>query len=216
MNNPYAVPSQNPPPSPQPPKKNSKILTYGGGCLGVFFGLILIMGVVGSLLPDQKTSPTPAPIASNLSPVVSTPSPTSKPTPKPTESPSQKRARVALEKRQKREAKARKIAEEKAEQRRLVAEREREAKEQEEAEARAVESERTDGVVTRAEYNRIKPGMSYSEVADIIGDGTEISRSDMAGYTTEMYSWENPSGLGNMNAMFQNDELISKAQFGLE
>ena len=216
MNNPYAVPSQNTPPSPPPPKKNSKILTYGGGCLGAFFVLFLFMGIVGSLLPDPKTSSTPKPMSSDSSQIVSAPSPTSKPTPKPTESPSQKRARVALEKKQKREAKARKIAEEKAEQRRLVAERERQAKEQEEAEAREIEAERTDGVVSRAEYNRIQSGMSYSEVADIIGDGTEISRSDMAGYTTEMYSWENPSGGGNMNAMFQNDKLISKAQFGLE
>ena len=215
MNNPYAVPSQSTPPPP-PPKKKSKILAYGGGCLGVFFVLFLFMGIVGSSLPDPKTSPTPAPRASTSSPVVAAPSPTSKPTPKPTESRSQRRARVALERKQKREAKARKIAEEKAEERRLVAERERQAKEQEATEAREAEAARTDGVVSMAEYNQIRSGMSYSQVTDIIGDGTEMSRSDMAGYTTVMYSWENPSGFGNMNAMFQNDRLIQKAQFGLE
>jgi hypothetical protein len=29
-----------------------------------------------------------------------------------------------------------------------------------------------------------------------------------------MYAWQNADG-SNMNAMFQNDRLISKAQFGL-
>jgi len=57
--------------------------------------------------------------------------------------------------------------------------------------------------------------MSYSEVRRIIGaPGEEVSRSDLAGLTTVMYSWINSNG-SNMNAMFQNDELIQKAQFGL-
>ena len=216
MNNPYAVPSQSPTPmpSPKPPKKSSKILTYGGGCLGAFFGLFILAGIIGSLAPDSKTNPSPSATASAMKPVLVVP--TSKPVPTPTPSATELRRIRAEKKRQ-----------EKAERRRLAAERKEAAKQQliaeakaqkekEEAEARAIEAERTDGVVSRAEYNRIRSGMSYSEVADIIGDGTEISRSDMAGYTTEMYSWENPSGGGNMNAMFQNDELISKAQFGLE
>jgi hypothetical protein len=30
-----------------------------------------------------------------------------------------------------------------------------------------------------------------------------------------MYQWSNTSGFANMNAMFQNDALVTKAQFGL-
>lgn len=70
-------------------------------------------------------------------------------------------------------------------------------------------------IVTRSEYDQIREGMSYSEVKAIIGaSGVELSRSDIAGYSTVMYSWTNSDG-SNMNAMFQNGGLVNKAQFGL-
>jgi len=70
-------------------------------------------------------------------------------------------------------------------------------------------------IVTLSEYHQISDGMSYEQVKRIIGDpGKEMSRSDIAGYTTIMYSWSN-SGGSNMNAMFQNDKMVNKAQFGL-
>ncbi len=70
-------------------------------------------------------------------------------------------------------------------------------------------------VVTLAEYEQIREGMTYEQVRGIIGaPGQELSRSDLAGYTTVMYSWSNPNG-SNMNAMFQNGGLVNKAQFGL-
>jgi len=66
-----------------------------------------------------------------------------------------------------------------------------------------------------ADYRRIASGMRYKQVRTIIGtEGEELSRSDMAQYTTIMYSWKNSNG-SNMNAMFQNDRLVTKAQFGL-
>lgn len=76
--------------------------------------------------------------------------------------------------------------------------------------------------VTKAEYDRIRDGMSYATVVSIIGKrGEELSRSHMGGVpgvmesiTTVMYSWQNVDG-SNMNAMFQNDRLVMKAQFGL-
>jgi ABC-type uncharacterized transport system permease subunit len=72
-------------------------------------------------------------------------------------------------------------------------------------------------IVTLAEFNRIQTGMSYSQVVGIIGaPGTEISRSEIGGYLTIMYQWQNEISLGNMNAMFQNGALVSKAQFGLK
>lgn len=60
-----------------------------------------------------------------------------------------------------------------------------------------------------------RKGMSYSEVKAIIGvGGEELSRSDIAGFSVVMYSWTNSNG-SNMNAMFQNGSLVSKAQFCL-
>ncbi len=57
--------------------------------------------------------------------------------------------------------------------------------------------------------------MTYEEAVRIVGArGDEQSRSDLAGLTTVMYSWMNDNG-SNMNAMFQNNRLVTKAQFGL-
>jgi hypothetical protein len=70
-------------------------------------------------------------------------------------------------------------------------------------------------VVTMADYQVIKKGMSYKTVRGILGaDGVELSRSEIAGTTTIMYSWKNPNG-SNMSAMFQDGALVTKAQFGL-
>jgi hypothetical protein len=76
--------------------------------------------------------------------------------------------------------------------------------------------------LTLKKYNRIQTGMSYTEVTNIIGyDGTEMSRNKMdaiPGFSNEvitiMYMWQNNNG-SNMNAIFQNDKLVQKAQFGL-
>lgn len=71
-------------------------------------------------------------------------------------------------------------------------------------------------VVTRAEYNKIESGMSYSEVTSIIGEsGEELSSNDIGGYETIMYQWVNPDG-SNMNALFQKDKMVQKAQFELK
>lgn len=75
----------------------------------------------------------------------------------------------------------------------------------------------TEGVagVTMAGYNRLKPGMSYAAASAILGgDGTELSSNDIGGTHTVMYQWKG-GFMANMNAMFQGDKLITKAQFGL-
>lgn len=77
-------------------------------------------------------------------------------------------------------------------------------------------------LVTFQHYERIRVGMPYSEVRSIIGSGgREVSRNQLDGVpgaapaiSTVMYQWENADG-SNMNAMFQNDALIQKAQSGL-
>lgn len=71
-------------------------------------------------------------------------------------------------------------------------------------------------LVTAAAFQQIQSGMRYEQVRAIIGaPGEEMSRMELAGTTTVMYSWANTDG-SNMNAMFQNGALISKAQFGLK
>ena len=70
-------------------------------------------------------------------------------------------------------------------------------------------------------FNCIQDGMTYNEVRRIIGcDGSLLSTSSMAGYTTTMYGWSGKSGFlqagANMNLMVQNGKVVMKAQFGLK
>jgi len=71
--------------------------------------------------------------------------------------------------------------------------------------------------VTRNEYEEVETGMSYEEVEDIIGEpGEELSSVEFPGMgRTIMYQWQN-NNFSNMTAMFEDDELVSKAQFGLK
>ena len=76
--------------------------------------------------------------------------------------------------------------------------------------------------VTADHYKQIQNGMSYRSVVSIIGiEGEEMSQNRieaipgvMDAVVTIMYQWTNSNGSG-MNAMFQNDKLMQKAQFGL-
>ena len=78
-------------------------------------------------------------------------------------------------------------------------------------------------VVTYDEYVQIEEGMSYEDAVQIIGEaGEELSRTAVPGVPgfsesaeIVIYSWMNSDG-GNMNATFQNDWLMNKAQFGLQ
>lgn len=57
--------------------------------------------------------------------------------------------------------------------------------------------------------------MTFAQVTAIISKPMqELSRNEIAGTETVMYMWEGGFG-ANMNAMFQNDKLIQKAQLGL-
>jgi len=69
--------------------------------------------------------------------------------------------------------------------------------------------------ITKALYNRIQTGMTYSEVVTILDqNGQELSRTEIAEIMSVMYQWVNEDG-SNMNIIFQNDKVIQKAQFGL-
>ncbi len=77
--------------------------------------------------------------------------------------------------------------------------------------------------VTFAQYNQIQVGMSYEQVFSIIGKhGEEMAQNRIEGVpgimtsiSTVMYQWTNGNGSG-MNAIFQNNKLMQKAQFGLK
>jgi len=72
--------------------------------------------------------------------------------------------------------------------------------------------------VTKAAFLRLQTGMSYAQAVSILGsDGDEEVHSEMAGVVTVSYRWKGEGTIGaNMSAMFQNDKLVTKAQFGLE
>lgn len=70
--------------------------------------------------------------------------------------------------------------------------------------------------LTMTKFKVVKSGMSLTQVQKILGsEGTEQSSVDIAGTHTVMQMWANDDG-ANMNATFQNDKLMSKAQFGLK
>ena len=78
-------------------------------------------------------------------------------------------------------------------------------------------TKRSGAGVTMENYNKLQTGMTYEQVVDILGEeGKEMSSNDIAGYKNVMYMWKAGGfSVGNMNAMFQNDALIQKAQFEL-
>jgi hypothetical protein len=52
---------------------------------------------------------------------------------------------------------------------------------------------------------------------EILGkDGEELSSNEIAGVKTVMYKWDGNGFAANMNAMFQNDKMMSKSQLGLK
>lgn len=71
--------------------------------------------------------------------------------------------------------------------------------------------------VTLAQFEQVANGQTYEEVVAILGfEGTVSSESEIAGIKTAMYTWKGDGFGANMNAMFQDGKLISKAQFGLK
>jgi hypothetical protein len=72
--------------------------------------------------------------------------------------------------------------------------------------------------VTMERYNKAQVGMNYQQVVNIMGqEGEQQGMSfDIIGLkTTIVYNWVNPDG-SNMNAVFQNNLLVSKSQSGLK
>ncbi|HTO29625.1 MAG TPA: hypothetical protein VL202_00375 [Pararhizobium sp.] len=71
--------------------------------------------------------------------------------------------------------------------------------------------------VSKAQYDALQSDSSYSQVVSVLGcHGEELSSTEMAGFKTVMLMWTGNSFGGNMNVMFQNGRMMSKAQFGLK
>jgi hypothetical protein len=84
--------------------------------------------------------------------------------------------------------------------------------------AAAASAQETSCAADLAAYSKLRDGMSYRQAVSTIGcDGSELSSSEIGGTRTVMYAWSGRGMLGaNMNAMFQDDRLVMKAQFGLK
>ena len=75
----------------------------------------------------------------------------------------------------------------------------------------------TDCRATAAAFEALQTGMTYAQTVEVIGcEGVVMSATEYTGLVTRMLGWEGEGTLGaNMNAMFQNDALVMKSQFGL-
>lgn len=69
-------------------------------------------------------------------------------------------------------------------------------------------------VITMKKYKQIKEGMTYMQVAKILGAGEKGSTSGASNIDTTMIMWRNADG-SNMNVTFHNNKVIGKAQSGL-
>jgi hypothetical protein len=73
-------------------------------------------------------------------------------------------------------------------------------------------------VVDREKFSNMKAGMSIFQIERDVGcSGTLASSSTFGDIHTVMITWPGSGSFGaNMNATFQNDLLVRKAQFGLK
>jgi hypothetical protein len=72
------------------------------------------------------------------------------------------------------------------------------------------------GTLTKEKFDKIKNGMTYKQVVEIIGsEGEEMSSSQFGKYKTSSYKWQGP-GYTMIYAGFSNDKLTSKTQANLK
>lgn len=69
--------------------------------------------------------------------------------------------------------------------------------------------------LTLEKYNQLKDGMKYEEVTAILGEGDEISRTDILGTSVVTYQWKGED-FAYITVSVQNGKVNSKSQFGLK
>jgi hypothetical protein len=78
------------------------------------------------------------------------------------------------------------------------------------------DAEKSSSDITMEKYNKIKNGMSYKEVKDIIGkEGTETMSSGNGKYKVTSYQWKG-DGFAFISVVLMGDKVTSKVQANLE
>ncbi len=76
---------------------------------------------------------------------------------------------------------------------------------------------RAECTATMSKFLNLQTNMSYSHAASILGcRGEEVNRAETGGISLVVYQWKGNGILSSMNATFQNDRLVAKAQLGLK
>jgi len=78
-------------------------------------------------------------------------------------------------------------------------------------------SEAQPPIVTLGEYNQIKPGMTYQQVADVVGAKETSKVKDLDPRATDKFVciWNNSDG-SRMSVTIQADKVVSQTQVGLK
>ena len=84
----------------------------------------------------------------------------------------------------------------------------------EKQEEKANKEKKEDTKVTYDNFLKVNMGAKYDEVVAILGEGKELSSSEIGGVKNVIYTW-NGSGISNVTITIQNDEVTAKAQAGL-
>ena len=84
----------------------------------------------------------------------------------------------------------------------------------EKQEEKSNKEKKEDTKVTYDNLLKVNMGAKYDEVVAILGEGKELSSSEIGGIKNVIYTW-NGSGISNVTITIQNDEVTAKAQAGL-
>lgn len=76
-------------------------------------------------------------------------------------------------------------------------------------------AEDTNGKVNKANFERVRPGMSRSQVDEILGDKSEILSTTKIGDQIIELRVYKARGIANATITFQENRVISTASFGL-
>ena len=74
-----------------------------------------------------------------------------------------------------------------------------------------------DNKVTLEKFNKIKTGMTYEQVVEIIGEeGTLDSETELMNVKTQIYHWYAKNHMSNAIITFSNNKVTSKTQTALK